>query len=476
MNWQTTTSLYPHQQTAVAKLMRSRVSGLFMEMGTGKTRTAIEFTYLRQANIDRLIWYCPVALKETVFYEIQKHTNAPACAIHVFDEHTNPRTVPGDAFWYIVGLESLGSSDRVTLTVNALTTERTSVIVDESSYIKGHHAKRTQRLTAISERARYRMLLTGTPISQGVIDLYAQMRFLSPQILGYRSFYSFARNHLEYSEKFPGLILRAHHTGYLAAKMQPYIYQVTKDECLDLPKKLFDSRYYGMTNDQRYAYQQAKDEILMDLDADQFESHTIFRLFTALQQIVSGFWNRRDPNTGEQTLIELNHLRPPMLDSVISGIPADAKIIIWCKYLYSVRAIVSHLTSQFGPDSLAKFHGDIGEHERNAEVARFRNQARFFIATQATGAHGLTLNESHYDIFYENEFKYSHRLQAEDRNHRIGQTKPVTYIDLICRNSIDERIMRAQSNKSDAVSDFKSRVDAIKDKRRGALDQLIQEL
>jgi len=107
------------------------------------------------------------------------------------------------------------------------------VICDESSYIKGHSAIRTNRITYISSRAKYRLALTGTPISQGVEDLFAQMRFLSPKILGYRSFYSFAANHLEYSDKYPGMVVRAHNLEYIAAKIQPYVYQVTKEECLD---------------------------------------------------------------------------------------------------------------------------------------------------------------------------------------------------------------------------------------------------
>ena len=480
MNWQTTTSLLPHQQPAVDKLIRSRVAGLFMDMGTGKTRTAIEFARLRQAKIDRLIWYCPVSLKDTIHHEIQKHTDSGDAAICLFDEFTNPRTVSRNAFWYIVGLESMSASDRVVLTTHELTTENTFVVVDESSYIKGHAAKRTQRLIAIGERARYRMILTGTPISQGVVDLYAQMRFLSPQILGYRSFYSFAANHLEYSDKFPGLIVRAHHTGHLAAEMQPYIYQVTKEECLDLPKKIFDERRYAMTAAQRDLYDQAKREILLDTDPADFDSYIIFRLFTALQQIVCGYWNRRDPETGEQTLLEVRHERLDMLDAVLNDIPEAAKVIIWCKHLYAVRQIVASLTARFGQGTAAEYHGD-NQHQRDAELARFRaravpSAARFFVATQATGGHGLTLNEAHYVIFYENEFNYSHRLQAEDRCHRIGQTMPVTYVDIVCRNSIDDRIMRALASKGNAVADFKRKIDAVRAQKGGGLEALVSDL
>jgi SNF2 family DNA or RNA helicase len=192
MNLQT--SLFEHQIPAVDKMMPSRVGALFMDMGTGKTRSAIELVYRRRARIDRVVWFCPVSLKETICYEIVKHTDAGPADICVFDDRTNQRNLPRAAFWYIVGLESISGSNRVTLAARDLITEQTMVVVDESSYIKGHRSRRTERITAMSERARYRLLLTGTPLSQGVVDLYAQMRFLSPAILGFKSFYSFAHN------------------------------------------------------------------------------------------------------------------------------------------------------------------------------------------------------------------------------------------------------------------------------------------
>src|SRR5690606_17383086 len=168
-----------------------------------------------------------------------------------------------DAFWYIVGIESMSDSARVILTVNQLVTERTFCIVDESTYIKGHSAWRTQRITVIGQRSRYRLILTGTPITQGVQDLYSQMRFLSPKILGYNSFYSFARNHLEYSDRYPGLIVRAHNTEYLAAKIRPYVYQITKDDAgLELPEKLHETYSTYLTVEQKEAYQAAKHELL----------------------------------------------------------------------------------------------------------------------------------------------------------------------------------------------------------------------
>lgn len=458
---QTTTALLSHQRAAVEKLLPSRIGALFMEMGTGKTRTAIEMISLRQERISKVVWFCPVSLKETIRHEIGKHTNTPPSRILVFDQKTGRRAIP-EAFWYVVGIESMSASKRVIFTVNALVDENTMVIVDESSYIKGHRSARTDWITRVAERARYRLILTGTPISQGVVDLFAQMRFLSPKILGYRSFYSFAANHLEYSEKYPGLIVRSHNTAYLAAKIKPYVYQVTKAECLDLPDKLYHSQYFSMSWEQRLAYDQAKYEILSAIDDDQFDSFTIFRLFTALQQIVCGFWNRIDRKTKEEIFHEYSHARIDVLMDIIEKISDEEKVIVWAKYQYDIDRISAALASRYGEGCTALFYGAINEKHRADQVVRFRNGARFFLATQSCGGHGLTLNEAHHVVFYNNAFKYSERLQAEDRCHRIGQAHPVTYIDITCIDSIDERIDRALATKGNTVEEFKSEIERVK--------------
>lgn len=467
------TSLLPHQVEAVRKVSPTRIGALFMDMGTGKSRTSIELVARRLERIDKVVYFCPVSLKETVRQEILKHTDCTPADICIFNDKTNEQNIPR-ALWYVIGIESMSSSTRVILAVNKLITARTMVIMDESSYIKGHNSKRTLRITKLSEKARYRLILTGTPLSQGVVDLFAQMRFLSPKILGYDSFYSFAANHLEYSEKYPGMIVRAHNVEYLAAKIKPYIYQVTKEECLDLPSKLYDTRYFSMTDEQRHYYELAKEEILAELLDDDFSSIAIFRLFGVLQQIVCGYWNRRI-RYGKYKKIEFGHDRLSTLANTIADITEDKKVIVWAKYHHDIDSILPFLANTYGTDSAAPFHGKLSERERSKQVEKFRNSARFFLATQSCGGHGLTLNEAHYVIFYNNAFKYSERIQAEDRCHRIGQGHKVTYIDLQCSDSIDDRISAALWNKGNVVEAFRSEVEKIKDKK-GKLKELIKAL
>lgn len=443
-------------------MLPTRIGGLFMEQGTGKTRCVIELAKLRAHKLSKVIIFCPVSLKRVWRDEILKHTNCAPGSIHIFDGHTSERRLP-IAFWYIVGIESMSASNRVALTVNALMDDKAFAVVDESTYIKGHRSMRTARLTAYAELARYRLIMTGTPLTNGVVDLFAQMRFLSPKILGYKSFYSFANNHLEYSKKYKGMIVRALNTEVLAEKIGPYVYQVTKAECLDLPDKIYKRRYFDRTHSQVCAYEQAKRELL-GIDSDNYEAMTyaIFRLFTALQQITSGFWSRREDEDATLECVEFSHRRLGCLTDVLHEIPANEKVVIWAKYHYDIAGIARTLANEFPDQPAAFFHGNLSERERNEQLDRFRRDARFFVATPSCGGHGLTLNEAAHHVFYNNGFKFSERLQSEDRSHRIGQIRPVIYWDIICSDTIDERIISALANKEDVANSFRREVEKVK--------------
>jgi SNF2 family DNA or RNA helicase len=464
------TPLLPHQQAAVDKLLPLRVGGLFMEMGTGKSRTLIELAHLRREKIDHTVIFCPVALKTTWHYELEKHLHNPK--VYLFNDQTQQGKIPA-ADWFVVGVESIGQSDRVTLAVYDLITERTFVALDESDTCKNPRARRTNRITAMSKGCRYRVILTGTPVGEGVEDLYAQLYFLSPEILGYRSFYTFANNHLEYSDKYKGLVINHKRTDWIAAKIEPYIYQVKRDECLDLPDQIYLNCFCEMTWAQQQLYRQAKEEILMACPDEELSSYTIFRLFTALREIVSGFWNRypepsqwRLPQDSAiaPELLTCPHDRIDLLISVLAGIPETEKVIIWSNFHYSTQQITECLTHQFGSESYSEYHGKTKN--RELSLATWRNHTRFLVASPKCGGRGLSLNEATYQVFYNNDFPYRLREQAESRNHRIGQSHKVTYIDLVCLKGIDERIFQALQRKENLAKTFKRELDMLKSKEK----------
>lgn len=166
--------------------------------------------------------------------------------------------------------------------------------------------------------------------------------------------------------------------------------------------------------------------------------------------------------------------RLPALFNTLLQIPAEDKVIIWAKFRYDIERIVSELRDYYGPDSVAVFTGSTPQKTRQAEVEKFRGPSRFFVSTQSCGGHGLTLNEARHVIFFSNSFKYSERLQAEDRCHRMGLDHEITYYDII-GPGIDEKIWEALSRKENVADSFKREVDAVKEDR-AKLKDLIKVL
>ena len=464
---QITTALMDHQQAALAKLLPTRAGALFADMGTGKSLMLMAMAALRAAKWDRLVWVTPCALRDNVVEQLRLHTDLPPGAVYRWDDKTTAERLPATARVHVVGLESMSGSARLVSAYAALVTPNTFVAVDESSGIKGWQAKRTQRLIHMSERARYRLVMTGTPITQGAVDLYAQMRFLSPKILGYNSFWGFARNHLEFETRRgadgrmhrTGRIVRIHNADYMAAKMAPYVYQVRKDECLDLPGKLFETRWCSLTPRQRQLYDQAKHEILTQLDYSEWSPIRIFHLYTVLQSIVCGYWRRTDPQTGRRELLQFDTQRMTVLMRTLEEISEGEHVVIWAKYHDSIDRIRAEIVGERGEGCVHPYHGEMTDAERAASLRRWRDQGGYLLATQSTGGVGLTLVEASYSIFWADSFKYAERLQAEDRTHRIGQTRRPVYITLACMDCIDIRIQAALGRKGDALAEFQGRIE-----------------
>lgn len=444
------TPLYEHQVKAVDKMLPLKVGALFMEMGTGKTRVALELIALRQARITNIVWFCPFSIKWALAEEINKHMENDL--VYVFNDKTTLKNIPFHRL-HIVGIESVSSSPNTVFCLHEIIKADSYIVVDESFYIKNPAAKRTIWIKELTKICGYKLILTGTPIAHSIIDLYAQIRFLSHKIFGYRSYYAFSKNHIEIIEEEWGYSQKARNTDYLAAKLEPYVYQVSKEKCLDLPDKIYQAHYFEMSFDQRENYKLAKDELLYSLDLDDFKYHNILKLFTVLQQIVCGF---KSHATKTETF---DNNRIQVLIDILNYIPPDKKVIIFCKYHYDIQTISEALKGQ----KISLYHGKLKEKTRKRQLEAFRAENRILLSTIGSGGHGLTLNEAQYTIFYNNTFKYTDRIQAEDRNHRIGQESSPNYIDIICKKSIDMKIERAFELKSNVIDMFKNQVRKAED-------------
>lgn len=440
------TTLLPHQRQAVDKLRRLKVGALYMEMGTGKTRTALELIKLRldAGKIDAVLWLCPCSVKGNLLADIRKHSDLA--------------DLPG--LLTICGIETLSTSVRSNSELLELVSvRRVCLIVDESSLVKNPFALRSRHITDLAEKCGYKLILNGTPVTKFEADLYSQWYILDWRILGYRSFYSFAANHLEYDRDRPGRIVRALNVDYLTRKIEPYTYQCRKDDVIRLPKKRTEEERFWMTEGQEVLYEKTLDALLTTLD--DMSDAAIYRLFGALQSIVSGFdlnispdhrVTRRPMFTNPE-----DNPRIRALLSALTDISEEDKVLIFCTYTQEIHDIKTCLEAHW-PGQTVEFYGAIPQKVRQSRLDEFRDSKRFLVANKACGAFGLNLQFCHRLIFYSHDWNWGTRAQAEDRVHRFGQDHEVVITDIVARESIDGSILRCLARKENLADRFKEEI------------------
>lgn len=446
------TKLYEYQSKAVDKLLKLKVGALYMEQGTGKTRTALEIIKNKtdKGKVEVVLWLCPCSVKNNLKEDVIKHTGQK----------------PSENNIIIRGIESLSSSDRLYLQLLELVKNyKVYLIVDESNLVKNKLAIRTERIINLSAFCKYKLILNGTPISKNEADLFAQWYILDWRILGYQSFYSFAANHLEYKTvKLPSgrvittdQIIRVLNVDYLTEKIAPYMYQIKKDEVLrNLKEKEYHTRYFYMEDEQEVEYYETKDIYLFNVV--DWRAETIFKLFAALQHITSGRRVLSAPQNRMRTdkmFTWQNNPRIQCLKDVLDEI-GEGKCIIFAKYQDEIDDISLLLQSE--NKSYIEFTGRINQKKRQKNREDFKEHTQFMLANKQCGAYGLNLQFCHNVIFYSNDFDLATRLQAEDRVHRIGQTETVNIYDICCKYTIDSFISRCLQDKSNLLASFKKQI------------------
>lgn len=453
------TDLFPYQRAAVEKLTPLRIGALYMEQGTGKTRTTLEIISRRmdKGKIDYVLWLCPCSVKQNLKEDIIRHTGE------------RPDNI------IIQGIESISSSDRLYLELITLIEnhpDKMMIIVDESNLCKNKRAIRTQRIIEIAQKCKYRMILNGTPVSRTEADMWAQWYILDWRVLGYQSFHAFAADHIEYYEiKVGGVKIKTNRvrrvldTEYLAQKISPYTYQITKKEAFQngLPGKFYCTRYGYMTPSQEYIYAETKDKFLMDVD--DFDSTTVYRVFTALQHTTSGrkvISKVREHMQTENIFSSWkDNPRMQTLQECIEQDIDDEQCIIFIKFQQEIDEIKTMLDDM--GRGYVEFTGNVNQEQRQKNRKKFKDgEVQFFLSNKSCGAYGLNLQFCRNIIFYNNDWDYATRSQAEDRIHRLGQERECYIYSIVMNDTIDERIEENLRRKDNMVESFKNEIEKWK--------------
>jgi SNF2 family DNA or RNA helicase len=326
---------------------------------------------------------------------------------------------------------------------------KTLMIVDESTTIKNRKAKRTKAICAVGRGAVMRRILTGSPVTKSPMDLYSQMEFLDPGILGFRSYYAFQGRYAIVQRRTLGSHSFNHVVGFrrldeLTEKLQAHSYRVRKEDCLDLPDKVYMSRSVELTKEQSDAYVQMKHLALARLDnGEMATTKNVLTQIMRLQQICLGHLTDDDGVVNELPSNRLSSLLD-ICDEV------QGKAIIWATWTRDIRSIAEALRDRFSVPAVATLHGETPDSERQEIVETFQDrqsELRFLVGHPKTGGFGLTLTAANTVIYYSNSYDLELRVQSEDRAHRIGQENKVTYVDLLSPDTIDEKIVGALRSK-----------------------------
>lgn len=435
--------------------------GLLMEQGTGKSKVILDVAadlYLNggaRGKIDTLILVAPNGVhSQWINEQVPTHLSESVPwrgAYTMASPNREEREAMQAALAYRDGLrifslhvDSLSQKKGQEFLRELLTSSRALIAVDESSRIKDLSSKRTQFIVKVARLAPYRLIATGTPISQGVEDLYSQFYFLDKNILGYDSFFSF-RNHFcrmgGYQSK---KIVGYQNEEELKAKIDSYTYRVLKDDCLDLPRKNFIRREVLFTPEQRKVYDQMRKNFFLELEEGVLTARMALTRIIRLQQIVSGFVSRSAKKDEHGRVVEpamFQELHNERAEAAVDIVrQATGKVIIWVKFEGDHKLLTKALDA--AGIKWVDYVGPTPQEDRVRNIERFRNdpECKVFISSPKSGGTGLNLTVANEVIWYSRDFSLENELQANDRCHRIGQDKVVNYHYLVTPRTVDERI------------------------------------
>ena len=466
MNYRFKTKPYKHQLTALEKSWNRETYAYFMEMGTGKTKVLIDNLAMLydKGKVNGALIVAPKGVVGTWYNnEIPAHLpdhieNVPVLwQANITKEQSrklgNLFKTGEELHILIMNVEAFSTTKGVDFARKFLSSHNTLMAIDESTTIKNPKAKRTKSILKLSEMAKYRRIMTGSPVTKNPLDLYSQCEFLSPWHLDFQSYYAFrTRYAIMKNANIAGrqiqLVAGFQRLGELSEKLNPFSYRVLKSDCLDLPDKIYMKRQIKLSPDQFKVYDQMKKEALATLNGKKVTTVNALTQLMRLHQITCGHFTSDDGMTQPIKNNRIDELMDVLEET-------EGKAIIWAHYQYDITNIIKEVIKVHGPGSIVDYYGLTPQDQRQKNIKKFQNddKCRFIVGTPATGGYGITLTAANTVVYYSNGYDLEKRLQSEDRAHRIGQKKSVTYVDLICEETVDEKIVKALRKKINIASE-----------------------
>lgn len=472
-----------HQVTGLEKSEGKRNFAFLMEQGTGKTWLTIADVErcFEQGKIDGLAVIAPNGVHTNwVRREIPTHmsvsnttyawrgTPKTKKAIAAFAKFNAIPFGPGCIKIFAMNIDAINTANGYEAMEKYLESGRIMLVVDESNRIKNPGAKRTEKVIELGRKAIARRILSGAPITKGPPDLFSQFDFLKPGLLGTTSYRAFMSEYsvLLKADSFEmQAILRKlagktkgipqvvatdkdgnkmwKNLDRLGKMLLPHSYRVTKADCLDLPPKVYQTITFELEPKQRIVYDRLKDDYHYNNDGDDMKFEAIATR-TKMKQVTSGFINVY----GEATLLASDQRDSARMAAFKEAIEdVDCQFIVWAMFGEEINQIMDAL-AEAGIDAV-RYDGATSKDDREQAIDDFQaGRKQAFVSQAQAGGIGITLTAAELAIYYSCSFDNDLRLQSEDRCHRIGTTKTVTYVDLIAEDTIDEDVAQSLAQKN----------------------------
>ena len=469
MNYKFKTKPYAHQITALEKSWNKAHFAYFMEMGTGKSKVLIDNIAMLydKGKINGALIVAPKGVYQNWFdIEIPNHmpTHIEKKMVlwkasfmkgnEIVSKEVDALFETGtDLHILVMNVEALSTKNGVTFANKFLSCHETLMAIDESTTIKNPDAIRTRSIVQLGRSAKYRRILTGSPVTKSPLDLYKQCEFLNEGLLDYTSYYAFkSRYSVLRTANFGGrsvqIVVGYKNLDELSERIEQFSYRVLKEDCLDLPSYSFTKRIIQLSKEQQKIYQSMKQLALAQQNGKLMTTATALVQLMRLHQITCGHFKSDDG-----TIQKIKNERLDALMDILSEV--ENKAVIWAHYKYDIEVIVEAIKKEYGPDSYVTYYGDTPSEIRQNNIKLFQDEnskVRFLIGTPQTGGYGITLTAGNVMIYYSNGYDLEKRTQSEARINRHGQVRKMTYVDIIAEGTVDEKIVKALRKKIDIAS------------------------
>lgn len=434
--------------------------GLLFEMGCGKTLTSIAImgALYQNKKIARVLIVAPTSVVAVWPHELEDFADFPFTV----------ETLLGDKKNRLRGIKDLERYPYPKLKVAVINYESVwregikealqgydadLIICDESQRIKGHDAKQSKAMHELGDQAKYKMILSGTPVQNNVTDIWSQYRFLDRSVFG-DFYYAFQNHFCVMHSVFKSKVLRTINEDELVAKEHSVAFRVTKEEALDLPEQTFETRYIEMNKKERQIYESLKRESVASIEGEgTITATTILTKLLRLQQFTGGFLVKDGEEQPQQiSTAKLDALKDIIEDYVIDG---NKKLVVFARFIPEVEAIKAMAAKTLPQGKkVVSIQGSVKKEERGGIIERFQkdHDTVLIVGQIDTLGVGVTLTAADTCVYYSKTYNYATYEQSLSRIHRISQRNVCTYIDLVCADSVDEKISKALKKKEDLAT------------------------